>query len=331
VGTNVDAIPDNAILTVGPLQVTGTAGFALTMLTVDADTDGNGTADLMGATLTGLALDVTGAGVSIEDVAALTVSGRLGIATLAPAQVLDTRSWFGLKMGEVTVSGGLDPSLGIQLSATITIGALDYNSATNPTNPTAAKRLDWARAFDLDGDGQFDDVLNPGAGLPVAAELAIDFASSLQLRLTGTLTGTGVVGTNVDAIPDNAILTVGPLQVTGTAGFALTMLTVDADTDGNGTADLMGDRGCGGAAGVGAAGDRDARACRCARYAQLVRAEDGRGDGVRGTGSVAGDPALGDDHDRGAGLQQCDEPDDADGGQAAGLGARVRSGWGRGV
>ena len=48
----------------------------------------------------------------------------------------DTRSWFGLKMGDVTVSGGLDPSLGIQLSATIAIGALDYNSASS-TNPRA--------------------------------------------------------------------------------------------------------------------------------------------------------------------------------------------------
>jgi hypothetical protein len=103
-----------------------------------------------------------------------------------------------------------------------------------------AKRLDWARAFDLDGDGQFDDALNPGALLPVPTDLTIDFASSLQLRLSGTLTGTGVVGTNVDLIPDNAILTLGPLQVTGTAGFALTMSSVDADLDGNGTADLIG-------------------------------------------------------------------------------------------
>ena len=53
------------------------------------------------------------------------------------------------------------------------------------------------------------------AALPTPAALAIDFASSLQLRLTGTLTGTGVVA---GAAPDNAILTLGPLQVTGTAG-----------------------------------------------------------------------------------------------------------------
>jgi hypothetical protein len=243
VGTNVDLIPDNAILTLGPLQVTGTAGFALTMSSVDADLDGNGTADLIGATLTGLALDVTNAGVNITGVATLTVSGQLALAMLKPAVNVvspDTRSWFGLKMGDVTVAGGLDPSLGIQLSATIAIGSFDYNSASS-TNPLqVAKRLDWARAFDLDGDGQFDDALNPGALLPVPTDLTIDFASSLQLRLSGTLTGTGVVGTNVDLIPDNAILTLGPLQVTGTAGFALTMSSVDADLDGNGTADLIG-------------------------------------------------------------------------------------------
>jgi len=109
------------------------------------------------------------------------------------------------------------------------------------------------------------------------------------LRLTGTLTGTGVVGTNVDAIPDNAILTLGPLQVTGTAGFALTMSSVDADLDGNGTADLIGatltglaldvtkrrgehHRG-GDADGVGAVGPGDAQArgeCGDPGYAQLV-------------------------------------------------------------
>src|SRR6185369_10851864 len=207
---------DNAILTLGPLQVTGTAGFALTMSTVDADTDGNGTADLIGATLMGLALDVTSAGVSITDVASLTVSGKLAIATLAPAAPTDLRSWFALKMGDVSVTGGLDPSLGIQLSATITIGALDYNSATN--GAVAIKRLDWANAFDLDGDGQFDDALNPGAGLPVAADLTIDYASSLQLRLSGSLAGNG---------PGGEFLNVAGVSLSGDVGFALSMQSVD--------------------------------------------------------------------------------------------------------
>ena len=40
---------------VGPLHLSGTAAFALSISTVDADTDGNGSADLVGATLTTVA------------------------------------------------------------------------------------------------------------------------------------------------------------------------------------------------------------------------------------------------------------------------------------
>ena len=48
-------------------------------------------------------------------------------------------------------------------------------------------RLDWATAFDLDGDGTAD-VLDPGALLPTPADLAIGFASSLQYALSGSVT-----------------------------------------------------------------------------------------------------------------------------------------------
>ena len=139
--------------------------------------------------------------------------------TLKPAAVTDTRSWFALKMGQVTVTGGLDPTLSssVGLSISATIDALDYNNAS-ATAPTAApKRLDWAHAFDLDGDGQYDDALNPGAVLPVAADLTIDFAASMQVRLTGTLTGTG------GAVGAKEILHVGPVVVAGSAGFGLTI------------------------------------------------------------------------------------------------------------
>jgi len=73
----------DAILTLGPLQLTGTAGFALTLSTVDADTNGDGAADLLGATLTGLALDVSGLGVEIEDVAHLSAHGAIGLLRVA--------------------------------------------------------------------------------------------------------------------------------------------------------------------------------------------------------------------------------------------------------
>ena len=140
-GDTVDDLTD-VLLSFDPVYVAGTAGFALTMSTVDADTDGNGVADLLGATLTGLALDVTSAGVGIKDVAKLTVSGKLALATLKPANVADTRSWFALKMGEVTVSGELLLDAGFDAGVDLTIGALDYNSATNPTNPALAKRAE---------------------------------------------------------------------------------------------------------------------------------------------------------------------------------------------
>ena len=145
----------------------------------------------------------------------------------------------------MTVSGGLDPSLGIQLSATIAIGALDYNSASSTNPAQVAKRLDWASAFDLDGDGEFDDALNPGADAADAGgpddRLCLEPAVALERHADGHRQS----GPRQDAggalnPVDNAILTLGPLQVTGTAGFALTMSTVDADLDGNGTADLMG-------------------------------------------------------------------------------------------
>src|SRR4029077_3612136 len=92
---------DDVLLEVGPLHIGGSAGFALTVSTVDADTDGNGSADLIGATLLGLALDVHNAVVVIDGVARLTVSGKLAIATLKPAVNLvtpDTRRSFALQL-----------------------------------------------------------------------------------------------------------------------------------------------------------------------------------------------------------------------------------------
>src|SRR6185369_9081361 len=122
-------------------------------------------------------------------------------------------SWFALKMGAVTVSGALDANLGIELTGTVTVTKLDYNSATG------AGRLDWASAFDLDGDGQFDDLINLGA-------LPIDMSASLEYALTGSVTSLSLVA--------------GPLTVTGSSGFALERRTLDVDTDGNGAADLIG-------------------------------------------------------------------------------------------
>jgi hypothetical protein len=61
-----------------------------------------------------------------------------------------------------------------------------WNLASDSLNPTVTlSRLDWSRAFDLDGDGGYDDVLDPGAELPTPVDLSIDYPSSLQLRGKG--------------------------------------------------------------------------------------------------------------------------------------------------
>ena len=71
-------------------------------------------------------------------------------------------------------------------TAEIVVKSLDMNIA-----PASQTRLEWAHAFDLDGDHQYDDVLDPGALLPTPADLAIDFGSDLEFRLAGSFSGTG--------------------------------------------------------------------------------------------------------------------------------------------
>jgi hypothetical protein len=117
-------------------------------------------------------------------------------------------------MGAVTVTGGLDPSFDIGLTGTLTIDSLDYNSAAS-----GFSRLSWGRAFDLDGDGQFDDVIALSA-------LQIDLAGSLEFAVAGSVTGLA--------------LTAGPVSISGATEFALRRQTVDVDSDGNGAADLIG-------------------------------------------------------------------------------------------
>src|SRR5256885_17066789 len=84
--------------------------------------------------------------------------------------------------GAVVCSGALN--LGLDgVTAQITVDALDLNLSSNSLTPASPPaRLDWTRAFDLDGDGQYDDLLDPGAELPTPVALAIDYTSSLQLR-----------------------------------------------------------------------------------------------------------------------------------------------------
>ena len=63
------------------MTISGNALFALSRSTVDVDTDGNGTADLLGATLDQLALSVqAGTTVAVTGVATLTLQGNLALA-----------------------------------------------------------------------------------------------------------------------------------------------------------------------------------------------------------------------------------------------------------
>src|SRR5690606_31154410 len=124
---------------------------------------------------------VAGIGVHVDGVAHLSVSGSLAVATLTPEVAPgETRSWTALKMGDVVVAGNVN--LGLDgLTAQITVQSLNVNLAS-----TGIARLDWTSAFDLDGDS-VKDVLNPGADLPVAQDLSIDFGADLELLIAGTL------------------------------------------------------------------------------------------------------------------------------------------------
>src|SRR6266850_7080207 len=125
-------------------------------------------------------------------------------------------------------------------------GIRDYKVTGVQTCALPISRLDWTRAFDLDGDGQYDDLLNPGAELPTPAALSIDYPSSLQLRVRGTLTGTGSYTYDPDfggvlgnTTINNVLVSFGDVKLAGTAEFALVKRTVTADVDGAGTGPLL--------------------------------------------------------------------------------------------
>src|SRR6185503_19211181 len=204
----------------GPVSVTlGTTPFALTRELIDVDSDGDGAADLLGAQVDGFALTLTNATVTVTSVATLTVSGNLAVASVTPAGTPATVRYTALKMGSVTVSGSTATAADFGLTGSVSLSKLDYNNAA-----AGVSRLNWAKAFDLDGDGQFDDALNPGAA--IGSSLAIDLGAGLQLAVTGSATGSVVAG---------------PVSVTlSTTPFALTRQLIDVDSDGDGAADLLG-------------------------------------------------------------------------------------------
>ena len=102
---------------------------------MDVDTTGDGTADLLAATLLSIGLQVDGAGVHVDGLAHLTVSGQLSLATVTPAAAAAAR-YTALRMGAVTVSGTVN--LGLDLTADLVVERLDVNLVA-----AGFDRLDW--------------------------------------------------------------------------------------------------------------------------------------------------------------------------------------------
>ena len=69
--------------------------------TLDVDTDGNGSTDLVDAELDMIALSSSGMGVVVDGVADLTVSGDLGLARIS---VGSTVRYTGLTLGDAVVT-----------------------------------------------------------------------------------------------------------------------------------------------------------------------------------------------------------------------------------
>ncbi|MFM9067141.1 MAG: hypothetical protein ACKOUR_07420, partial [Planctomycetota bacterium] len=212
----------NVFLTVGDVSLSGAATFAFVRRDANIDTDGNGSIDLTNATLDTFAFSIDQVGVNIPGVVSLTVTGDLGIARVTPAGTTAAR-YTALKLSRMIVSGGLDPSLNLSLSADLAVRNLNYNFAAVGFN-----RLDWTKAFDFDANGQ-PDLVDPGTNLDPPTNLVINFTSALSLQLGGSITNLNILDI-----------------ITGSADFFLIPRTVDVDVNGGGmnqvssTGDLRG-------------------------------------------------------------------------------------------
>ena len=228
-GAVAGAGPNDRLLQAGPVTVSGSAQFALTRETTDLDTDGDGAADLIGATLDTVAFSVpgpTGITLVVDQVASLTLTGSFAVVRVVAAGETAAR-YTALKMGTVTATGGVSGGTDFGVAGTIAIESLDFNAAA-----AGLARLDWTRAFNLDSDPA-PEVLNPGINLGAQPNLTIDFTRALEYSLAGTITG--------DTNNNDRILLAGPVVINATqVDFAASRRTADIDTDGNGVADLIG-------------------------------------------------------------------------------------------
>ena len=213
------------LLVAGPITIGGSTNFAVARWTLDVDTDSNGSVDLLNATLDSIALDTGANSVSliIDNVIELSLSGTMGLAYIKPVGETEAR-YTALTMGDVSITTD-NVIADFGLSGTLTVDNLRYNDGA-----AGYDRLDWTRAFDVNGNNIYEE-LNPGALLPLPIDLTIDLPGTEHFLIAGSISSDP---------PGTPLLTAGTITLTGSAKFALTRWTVDVDTDGNGTEDLLG-------------------------------------------------------------------------------------------
>src|SRR5262249_8478006 len=217
--------------------ITGSAQrFELSSTTVSVDLDGDGTADLVGATM--LTVGLTGASLTIGDPAGphLSVSGAsFALVSLkAPTPVSpahDDRTWTVIEGTIDGTTAGGDDRCGIAISSLSLVipgfclaasqlalrANLFTGSSTSGSggSPTPAAPLDWATSLNLNSDAHFgaaDDQLVVG-GTP------IDLSGAL-------LEASGIAHINVFGFVD------------GTISFSFKQQSVNVDLNGNGVLDL---------------------------------------------------------------------------------------------
>ena len=172
--------------------ISGSAHFSLTQGTVSLDLNGDGTADVTGASLLTFGLTNLMLTIGAASGPHVTASGgTLALAAIeAPAPTAgatDTRSWLAI---EGTLTGATFVSGIADLGLTVTNLAIQINEAsgayTNGSTQIPAQPLNWTTALDLNVDNKFGtaaDQLSP-AGVPLdltAGVLAVSGVASVQL------------------------------------------------------------------------------------------------------------------------------------------------------
>ena len=216
-------------LTIGTF-VSGSAHFNVTEETVSVDLDGDGKADLTGATL--LTVGLTQLNLTVGDPAGphLQITGGSLVIAALKAPAPDTGTWTAIEgsiSGQVTsgqdTCGLTNSSLSLVISGLCLEGSsltLKVNLAsgayTNGATTTNAVALDWTKMLDLNSNGHF--------GEPTADQLSV---GGVPIDLSGSLLqASGIAQISVFGF------------VQGTIAFSFEQQAVNVDVDGNGAFDV---------------------------------------------------------------------------------------------